>query len=129
MKRQLGKQDYKLSEWGRFFDPAWIDFKLNNVLAHEAMLVDRQTYEPFAGTWPARDGELADKTNAMPKYVATTTLKSAGWNNSTIIQGDVAAVAVKLKRTSADAPDAKALKLVSSEQRGPDVMFLLYRKA
>jgi hypothetical protein len=43
------------------------------------------TYESFAETWPKRSGEFADKMNAMPKYVVSTTLRDPEWNNSTVI--------------------------------------------
>jgi dihydrofolate reductase len=49
----------------------------------------RVTYESFAGAWPSRTGEFADKFNAMPKYVVSSTLKDPDWNNSTVLDGDV----------------------------------------
>ena len=49
-------------------------FKLQEVLEADAHLIGRVTYESFAGAWPERTGEFADKMNSMPKYVVTTTL-------------------------------------------------------
>jgi dihydrofolate reductase len=52
----------------------------------DAMLLGRTTYEGFAAAWPSRSGDpFADKFNAMPKYVVSTTLERADWNNSTIV--------------------------------------------
>lgn len=65
-------------------------FKLREILEADVHLLGRVTYESFAGAWPQRTGEFAEKMNAMPKYVVTTTLASLEWNNSTVINGDVA---------------------------------------
>jgi dihydrofolate reductase len=57
----------------------------------DAMLLGRTTYEGFAAAWPSRSGDpFSDKFNAMPKYVVSTTLENAEWNNSTIVRDDVA---------------------------------------
>src|SRR5207244_4431059 len=65
---------------------------------HDALLIGRRTYETFAAAWPTRDGVFADKMNGMPKYVASTTLKRAEWNNSTVLGGDVPTAVAKLKQ-------------------------------
>ena len=64
----------------------------------DAMVLGRTTYEGFAAAWPSRSGDrFADKFNAMPKYVASTTLQNPEWNNSHVIDGDVAARIAELK--------------------------------
>jgi dihydrofolate reductase len=73
-------------------------FKLDEVMAARALLLGRVTYEGFAEAWPSRTGEFADKFNAMPKYVVSTTLAEPGWSNSTVIGADVAAAVAQLKR-------------------------------
>jgi dihydrofolate reductase len=73
-------------------------FKLQEVLEAGAHLIGRVTYESFAGAWPERTGEFADKMNSMPKYVVTTTLDELEWDNSTPIKGDVAEEVTKLKQ-------------------------------
>ena len=73
-------------------------FKLDELMASEALLLGRVTYEGFAQAWPSREGDFADKFNGMPKYVVSTTLKDPGWNNSTVIDGDVPAAVEKLKQ-------------------------------
>jgi dihydrofolate reductase len=64
----------------------------------ESQLIGRVTYESFAGAWPEREGEFADRMNTMPKYVVSSTLEEPlEWNNSTLIHGDVAKEVRKLK--------------------------------
>jgi len=61
---------------------------LNDAVLRDAdgLLLGRVTYEGFAAAWPSRSGDpFADKFNAMPKYVVSSTLERAEWNNSTII--------------------------------------------
>jgi dihydrofolate reductase len=73
-------------------------FKLEETLESEALLLGRVTYEGFAGAWPDRGGEFADKMNAMPKYVASTTLRKLEWSNSALIEGDLANAVAELKQ-------------------------------
>jgi dihydrofolate reductase len=63
-----------------------------------ALLIGRRTYESFAGAWPQRDGEFADKFNAMPKFVVSSTLTDPQWSNTTVLHGaDAMAEVRKLK--------------------------------
>src|SRR5207245_7382178 len=62
-------------------------FKLDETFSAAALLLGRVTYEGFAEAWPSREGEFADKFNAMPKYVVSSTLEKPGWNNSTVLKG------------------------------------------
>ena len=62
--------------------PEGDQFKLDEVMAADALLLGRVTYEGFAEAWPSRTGEFADKFNSMRKYVVSTTLDEAEWNNS-----------------------------------------------
>ena len=64
-------------------------FKLDETLNSAALLLGRVTYEGFAEAWPSRNGAFADKFNSMPKYVVSSTLKKAVWNNSTVLTGNV----------------------------------------
>jgi dihydrofolate reductase len=65
--------------------------ELNGAVLAEAdgLLLGRVTYEGFAAAWPSRSGDpFSDKFNSMPKYVVSSTLESADWNNSTILSED-----------------------------------------
>ncbi|MEX2212178.1 MAG: dihydrofolate reductase family protein [Gaiellaceae bacterium] len=73
-------------------------FKLDETMATEALLLGRVTYEGFAAAWPSRDGEFADKFNAMPKYVVSSSLGEPEWSNSTVLRGDVAEEVATLKQ-------------------------------
>ncbi len=73
-------------------------FKLDETLSSVALLLGRVTYEAFAAAWPAMKGEFADKFNGMPKYVVSSTLKKATWNNSTVLQGNAVEEVSKLKQ-------------------------------
>jgi dihydrofolate reductase len=66
----------------------------------DALLLGRRTYETFAASWPERGSEVpnADWINSTRKYVASTTLESPAWNNSVVIEGDVADAVRSLKQ-------------------------------
>ena len=66
----------------------------------DALLLGRRTYETFAASWPERGSEVpnADWMNNTRKYVASTTLESLEWNNSSLLEGDVAEAVGRLKR-------------------------------
>jgi dihydrofolate reductase len=95
-----GSEDFKHGGWS--FEISRGDegdrFKLDEALEAEALLLGRVTYEGFAAAWPAREGEFADKFNGMPKYVVSSTLGEAEWNNSTVLEGDVAEAVSKLRQ-------------------------------
>jgi dihydrofolate reductase len=99
-------------------DPSWTfqfgsedqeKFKFDELAAADALLLGRTTYEGFAAAWPnmmehyggprrAELREYADMMNGYPKYVVSTTLEEAGWNNSTIIKGNIAEEVFRLKQ-------------------------------
>lgn len=84
-----------------FMGPEQGRYKLNECLEAEALLIGRTTYEVFAASWPTRSGEFADKMNAMPKHVVSSTLESPAWRNSVVIRGDLAKAVTQLKHRSA----------------------------
>ena len=62
------------------------------------LLLGRKTYEIFAAHWPhARDQPGAAELNGARKYVASRTVDSVDWENSTLLEGDVAEAVAKLK--------------------------------
>src|ERR671915_1062799 len=95
-----GGEDFKYPGWSFEFDRGedGNKFKLDETLEADALLLGRRTYESFAGAWPNREGEFADKFNSMPKYVVSTTLKDPEWNNTTVLEsGDATSEVRKLK--------------------------------
>jgi dihydrofolate reductase len=85
--------------WGsRYWDDEHSGYAAKLLTAADALLLGRATYEGFADAWPQRSGDpFTDKINAMPKYVASNTLKETTWN-ATVIEGDVAEEVAKLKQ-------------------------------
>jgi dihydrofolate reductase len=105
--------------WAFRFDrgPEGDRVKLEELRAADAMLLGRVTYEGFAAAWPSvkDDVGFADMMNGMPKYVVSTTLDHADWNNSTVIGGDVVAAVNDLKqRSSGDLLVHGSVKLVQT---------------
>jgi dihydrofolate reductase len=70
----------------------------------DTLLLGRRTYETFAASWPQRGSEVpnADWFNNTRKFVASTTLVSPEWNNTTVIEGDVAEFVARLKHQDGD---------------------------
>ena len=96
-----GGEDFKYPGWSFEFDRGddGNQFKLDETREADALLIGRRTYESFAGAWPDREGEFADKFNSMPKYVVSTTLKDPEWNNTTVLDGgDASAQVANLKQ-------------------------------
>jgi dihydrofolate reductase len=92
-------------------------FKVDELMASDAQLLGRVTYEGFAKAWPTMEGtgEFGEKMNEMPKFVVSTTLKNAEWNNTTVLKGDLVAEVGKLKeRFAGDILVAGSAKLVQS---------------
>jgi dihydrofolate reductase len=71
---------------------------LELALASDALLLGRVTWQKLASAWREQTGAMADRFNAMPKYVVTSTLSSADeWNNSELVTyGEVAALREQL---------------------------------
>ena len=92
MEAPGGGEDFKHGGWSFDIDRGdeGDNFKLDEALSSEALLLGRVTYEGFAAAWPSREGEFADRFNTMPKYVVSSTLEEPGWSNSTVLKGDVA---------------------------------------
>ena len=85
-----------------FMTPEQEQYKLDEVLEAEALLLGRVTYEGFSAAWPERRGAFADRMNSMPKYVVSSTLSEPlEWENATLIDGEVANQVAKLKREEA----------------------------
>jgi dihydrofolate reductase len=94
-----GGEDFKYPGWSFEFDRGedGNQFKLDETMEADALLLGRRTYESFAGAWPEREGEFADKFNSMPKYLVSSTITDPDWNNTTRLEGDVVKSVRKLK--------------------------------
>ena len=77
----------------------WAQVLVAEMLAAEALLLGRRTYEYFAARYPSRGGELADRLNSIPKYVLSGTLQDPQWNNSAVLKGHVVNEVSTLKQT------------------------------
>jgi dihydrofolate reductase len=75
----------------------WGKVALEEVLTAQALLVGRRSDEYFSSKWLSRTGELADRLNGMPKYVASATLDKPRWSNATVLRGDVPGEVSKLR--------------------------------
>lgn len=99
-------------------DPAWsapywndeiAQFKQEEQNASDALLLGRVTYQGFAASWPGSDDPGAPFMNGVRKYVVSTTLDAADWNNSTLIKDNVVDQIARLKQQ-----DGKDLLLYGS---------------
>ena len=86
-----GSEDFKYGGWTFEIDRGEDggEFKLEEAMGSDALLLGRVTYEGFAAAWPSREGEFADKFNTMPKYVVSSTLSEPEWTNTTVLEGDL----------------------------------------
>lgn len=96
-----GAEDYRHGGWTFAIERGAEGdrFKLEELQEAEAQLLGRVTYEGFAAAWPKIEDEagFATKMNAMPKYVVSSTLERADWQNTTILSGDPAESVAALK--------------------------------
>ena len=85
-----------------YFDDISMGWVVKNLTEAGGFLFGRRTYEGFAGHWPNASEEeqmVARPLNTLPKYVASTTLTDPlEWENSTVLQGDVAEAVLALKQ-------------------------------
>jgi dihydrofolate reductase len=94
-----GGEDFKYPGWTFEFDRGddGNQFKLDETLESDVLLIGRVTYESFANAWPSREGPFADKFNTMPKYLVSSTIDDPEWSNTTVINADVVEEVAKLK--------------------------------
>jgi dihydrofolate reductase len=86
----------------RYFDDLSQKRVLEGIVGAGGFLLGRRTYEIFAAYWPNASEEeqvIAEPLNTKPKYVASTTLtEPLEWQNSTLLQGDLAEAVAELKQ-------------------------------
>jgi dihydrofolate reductase len=94
-------------------------FGLGEVLDTGTLLLGRRTWQLFARIWPGRDDPFSAKMNAMPKLVASRSLEhAAGWQNSAVLPGDLAA-AVKERKQEHDIVVMGSASVVRTLLAGP----------
>jgi dihydrofolate reductase len=88
----------------RWFFPFWSEELARSaheaLLASDALLFGRVTYEEFAEFWPTAtdESDIAERMNGLPKYVASTTLtEPLAWSHTTLIKGPVPEAVAGLK--------------------------------
>lgn len=82
-----------------FFSEDAGQFKNEELMASDAQLLGRLTYEGFANAWPTMEGtgDFGVKMNTMPKYLVSTTVDSGDWGPTTVIKDNVPEQIAKLK--------------------------------
>lgn len=125
-----GAEDFDRGGWAFQFErgPDGDKFKLDEVLEADALLLGRKTYEGFAKAWPTVTDEVgfAEKMNSMPKYVVSSTLESADWNNSTVINGDVAEEVAKLDGNILVAGSAQLVQTLMDHNLVDEYRLMIY---
>jgi len=115
-----GAEQYRHGGWTFKFDQGdgGGKLKLGELMAADAQLLGRVTYDGFAKAWPTMEaGEFGEKMNAMPKFVVSATLEDPTWNNTTVLKGgsDLAQEVDALKQQfTGDILVAGSAKLVQS---------------
>ena len=77
------------------------EYTKGQILGPDTMIYGRKTYETFAGFWPTQTENqfgFSDKLNSVQKYVVSSTMKHADWNNTSVINGNVIGAVTKLKQ-------------------------------
>jgi dihydrofolate reductase len=89
-----------------YFDELSQKWVVESIVEAGGFLLGRRTYEIFAAYWPTAGEEervIAEPLNTKPKYVASRTLtEPLEWQNSTLLQGDVAEAVAALKQEDGD---------------------------
>lgn len=102
MRDPDGSEGSEQGGWAFRYGPEAVagdKFNMGEVLDTGTMLLGRRTWQLFAKIWPGRDDEFSAKMNAMPKLVASRSLQqAAGWQNSTVLEGDLVATVRERKQ-------------------------------
>lgn len=104
----FGHGGWSVGYWDEEVMPAAMDAGLERL---GGLLLGRGTYEIFAAHWPhISDDPVADRFNALPKFVASTTMTEASWDGTTILGPDVPAEVARLR----DATDLGEIQVYGS---------------
>jgi len=96
-----GTEDFERVGWTDGFHrgPEGDRFKVDETMRSAALLFGRTTYDGFAAVWPHVEGAFADRFNALPKYVVSSTLDEPSWNNTIVLRGDPVEEVARLRAT------------------------------
>lgn len=72
-------------------------FSLEQLETADLLVFGRVTYEGMAAYWQTAEGAIADYMNKLPKLVVSRSLQTITWNNTTVVQENVAAEIARLK--------------------------------
>ena len=89
--------------WAHKSDPEWLEFVSSNASQGGTLLFGRVTYDLMVRYWPTpmarqQNPAVADGMNSAPKIVVSRTLKEAAWQNTKLLNGDLAGEIHKLKQ-------------------------------
>jgi dihydrofolate reductase len=99
MEAPGGEPGYPHAGWvGPLFSGELGAYKEDEQLAADILLLGRKTYDSFFGAWPQREGAMADKINTMRKIVASRSLGSSDWQNTTVVDSDLEGAISELKQ-------------------------------
>ena len=82
---------------GEHFGDEAVARALEQMRRTDAMIMGRGTYEMFSTTWPSPADDYSSAIFNMKKYVFSSTMDHAGWNNTEVVKGDVIATVAWLK--------------------------------
>ncbi|MEV4312921.1 dihydrofolate reductase family protein [Actinocrispum sp. NPDC049592] len=86
-----------MQDWHFDYMGALMDEARTQLWAAGALIMGRATYDGFAGSWPQRDGDFADRINGLKKYAVSTTLTDPEWSNTTVLSDNVVEQVRKIK--------------------------------
>jgi dihydrofolate reductase len=95
----VGMENSGLGDWTGPFTrgPEGDRFKDDELRGAAAVLLGRRTYEAFAAVWPTVKSDMADRMNALPKYLASRTTSKPEWSNASLLGDDLVASVRDLK--------------------------------
>jgi dihydrofolate reductase len=95
----VGMEDSGLGNWTGPFTrgPDGDKFKDDELRDAAAVMLDRRTYAGFAAVWPTVKSDMADRMNALPKYLASRTITKPEWSNTSVLGSDLVEATRDLK--------------------------------
>jgi dihydrofolate reductase len=85
---------------GEHFGDQAVAYALESLRSADAMVMGRRTYEMFSRLWATPDNEYAAAIYEVRKYVFSSTLRQADWNNTEVVATEPAAAVRELKQRS-----------------------------